>query len=67
MDGLRMKYFVLNPGKTDKYGHASRRAMSAYARSINKENPELADDLERWVSGIEMQIGMEKRRRAPGR
>ena len=67
MSGLTIKYFVLNPGKLDRYGHASRKAMSAYARSIRKENPELSDDLEEWVSDVEMQIDMNKRWREPGR
>ncbi len=49
-NGLLMKYFVLNPSKKDKYGEASRKAMMAYARAIKAENPELAKDLQLWVS-----------------
>jgi|GEM_PF-1280886 hypothetical protein len=53
MDGLKMKYFVLNPTKDDSYGHASRQAMRTYAKEIWAENPELSNDLFRWASDAE--------------
>lgn len=49
MDGLKMKYFVLNPTKRDRYGKASRQAMMAYAEAIKNYNPTLAKDLVEWV------------------
>jgi len=53
MDGLKMKYFVLNPTKDDAYGHASRQAMRTYAKEIHSENPELAKGLTQWASDSE--------------
>lgn len=53
MEGLLLKYFVLNPNKKDEYGKASRFAIIIYARSIQYENPELANDLEKWIEDIE--------------
>jgi len=52
MNGLFMKYFVLEPNKNDAYGEASRNAMTEYAASIAKENPNLADDLLKWIHEI---------------
>lgn len=49
---LEMKYFVLKPHsntKNDAYAIASRAAMNAYSQAIRKENPELADSLQKWV------------------
>ncbi len=63
MDGLHMKYFVLNPNKYDRYGHASRKAMLAYSRSIRKDNPKLADDLQFWAWDIEAKIAQDNRKR----
>jgi len=48
MSGLQMKYFVLKPSGNDKYAEASRKAMRAYAMTIQNENPELAEDLRKW-------------------
>lgn len=50
MSGLQMKYFVLKPNGNDRYARASRVAMRAYARSIDRENPELALQLEEWAA-----------------
>ena len=52
MTGLKMKYFVLNPNKKDDYGRASRAALQQYASHIRKENPELCNDLMKWVEDI---------------
>ena len=49
MAGLQMKYFVLKPGGNDKYAAASRAAMRRYARLIEPENPELAQELVAWA------------------
>jgi hypothetical protein len=50
MDGLKLKYFVLNPSSSDKaYAKASRVAIKAFARAIRPGNPALADDLESWA------------------
>ena len=51
--GLEMKYFVLKPTSKipgDKYAEASREAMRTYAYYISSENPQLANDLRRWVN-----------------
>jgi hypothetical protein len=48
-EGLKMKYFVLNPTKKDAYGQASRMAIYEYARVISKKNKELAEDLINWM------------------
>ncbi len=53
MNGLLMKYFVLNPSKKDAYGKASLKAMKAYAMAIFEENEELARDLVKWVESID--------------
>lgn len=53
MDGLCLKYFVLNPRKNNIYGEASRAALKIYASEIEEENPSLADDLYNWVDTIE--------------
>ena len=58
---LEMKYFVLKPRskiKNDAYAIASRAAMAAYSRAIAKENPELAESLQLWVS-VETSAAME--------
>lgn len=52
MNGLQMKYFVLNPTKRDTYGKASRHAMMRYAEVIERENPQLAADLRAWNGSI---------------
>jgi hypothetical protein len=48
MEGLKLKYFVLNPTKDDVYGKASRAALMAYATAIEGTNRELAYDLRLW-------------------
>ena len=50
--GLLFKYFVLNPNKKNQYGEASRMAIKKYADVIRSDDPELASDLEAWVSFI---------------
>jgi len=50
MSGLKMKYFVLKPAGDNIYSEASRAAMKEYARVIIDENPNLANDLLKWVS-----------------
>ena len=52
MNGLQMKYFVLKPGGSDKYGEASRSALQVYANVIEQENPQLANDLKNWVDDL---------------
>ncbi len=54
--GLDMKYFVLNPNKADKYGEASREAISKYADIIQEENIELAEDLRYWLKHIDFNV-----------
>ena len=49
MEGLKMKYFVLNPHGDSVYAKASRKAMLAYADCIKELNPTFADDLNEWV------------------
>ena len=49
MEGLDLKYFVLKPKGDNEYAEASRAAMLAYADSIKKTNPKLANDLVDWV------------------
>ena len=48
MNGLKLKYFVLNPTKDDEFGRASREAILAYAKSIENINRDLAEDLRHW-------------------
>ena len=48
MKGLHMKYFILKPSGDDVYAFASRRALLAYAETIETENPELAESLREW-------------------
>jgi hypothetical protein len=44
-----MKYFVLKPNGNNPYSEASRRAMRAYARYIEEENPDMCKDLRQWA------------------
>ena len=56
---LTMRYFVLKPRAekpNDKYAIASQQAMLSYAFIIRPENPELADDLEKWARGEQMKM-----------
>ncbi len=46
---LYLKYFVLKPDGAGPHSKASRVAMMAYAESIDKEDPELADSLRSWT------------------
>ena len=49
---LEMKYFVLKPRSkraSDPWAAASRRAMRAFAASIRKTDPDLADRLNAWT------------------
>jgi hypothetical protein len=48
--GLQMKYFVLKPKGTDAFARASRRAMLAYADTVECEDKDLAQQLRRWVN-----------------
>jgi len=52
MDGLLMKYFVLNPTKDDEYGYASMNALSEYAFCIKDVNPQLSKDIGKWLSEL---------------
>ena len=52
-EGLVMKYFTLTPHKDDPYGHASRKALLAYADAIYGCNEQLATDLRSWVDSID--------------
>jgi len=54
--GLHLKYFVLNPSKSNKHGLASRMAMITYANHIRYENPELAKDLIEWANSARKTI-----------
>ena len=49
MSGLQTKYFVLKPKGIDRYAEASRKAIVAYAASIESINPELAIELCVWA------------------
>ena len=49
MPGLLMKYFVLKPKGKDMYAIASRAALRAYARIIERENKQMAVDLREWA------------------
>lgn len=59
MNGLQMKYFVLNPNKNDAYGVASRKALLAYAEAIEETNHDLFLDLTKWFVDIENKIAKE--------
>jgi len=47
--GLTIKYFVLKPHGADAYAIASRKAIQAYAKSIESTNFKLAKDLFAWI------------------
>ncbi len=59
IEGLTMKYFVLNPHKNNAHGEASRTAIYEYANSIQKENPNLASDLRAWITSIDCKMAKE--------
>lgn len=61
-EGLVMKYFVLKPAGTDAYAMASRRAMRAYAATIEATNPQLSFALHDWVDA-EMRLAEDKLRK----
>jgi hypothetical protein len=42
------QYFVL---RVDKDPHA-RVALAFYAQSVRRDNPQLADDIERWIEEL---------------
>ena len=50
MSGIEMKYFVLKPKGENIYAEASRKALIAYAETIEDENPEMAQALIEWSS-----------------
>lgn len=54
MEGLKLKYFVLNPSSSTDVAHAqaSRLAILAYAESIEATNFDLAQELRNWVNGL---------------
>ena len=66
MSGLKMKYFVLRPGKyfvlrpgkDDWHGRASRLAMKVYADFLRTEYGmmRMADDIDNWVKEEEDKI-----------
>ena len=58
-DGLKMKYFVLNPTKDSHYGAASRAAIMEYAKCIQPKNPKLALDLVAWLKVIDESLNVE--------
>ena len=52
-DMLELKYFVLKPRSTttdDRYAHASREALLAYAHAIECVEPDFAQELKDWRS-----------------
>ena len=57
--GLQMKYFMLTPLKKNAYGAASRKALEAYAASIEDMNKELAEDIRKWLIEIHTNFLME--------
>lgn len=56
VEGLKMKYFVLNPHKDNTYGEASRAAIYEYADKMEPENSELASELRVWVGSIDFKL-----------
>lgn len=56
MEGLALKYFVLNPNKQDGFGVASREAIRTYAKCISSTDRQLSLDLFQWMDEIEEQI-----------
>ena len=56
MQGLVMKYFVLNPLKDNAYGVASRQALISYSCAIEMENKQLAKDIREWVCAIQKEL-----------
>lgn len=56
MEGLKMKYFVLNPNKQDEYGKASREAIKTYASFIAETNVKLSAELFLWIEDLENQL-----------
>ncbi len=47
--GLELRYFVLKPVGKGAHAKASRKAILAYAKAIEKKDEVLADDLRLWV------------------
>ena len=64
MAGLEMKYFVLNPGKDNDYGRASRAAIRRYAAEMIGTNDELAAELQHWMVHLECRIDIAKHKEA---
>lgn len=60
MDGLQLKYFVLNPSSSDDaYADASREAMLTFAKYIKGTNPKLSEDLSQWVEKCDLEDNRE--------
>lgn len=53
MSGLQMKYFVLSPLKSDKFGLASRKAIREYAKEIHETDLHFSDDLIGWMDRLD--------------
>jgi len=53
MDGLLLKYFVLNPTSSDPaFRKASIEALREFAYTIYDSNEKLADDIWSWIEDL---------------
>ena len=48
-----MKYFVLSPLKSDKFGLAARKAIREYAKEIRETDLHFSDDLVSWMDRLD--------------
>lgn len=61
---LKMKYFVLKPQGDTAHASASRRAMRAYAESIESFDPVLSKSLHKWADKeLELAAARPKRKK----
>jgi len=49
--GVMKNYYEVHGEKT--FPHA-RKALKAYAESVRKDNPQFANDLERWLQDLKI-------------
>lgn len=49
MSGLELRYFVLKPSGNGLHGYASREALLLYAKIMEVEQPDFAEEIRSWV------------------
>lgn len=60
IQGLKCKYFVLNPSSSDDvHAQASRSAILQYAHYMADVNPVLSEELCQWIEHLDLEDNRE--------